>query len=126
MTAELDVEQDKDGRWVAAIPDVPGVVGYGLTRQEAVVGLTVSGLHILADRIEGGQLKAEEAEDEPVAIFLPTSAADARLVEILLKLLKGDYTPNAETIAAIEELESGGGESCHSIEELFARLNADD
>ena len=34
--------------------------------------------------------------------------------------------PNAETIAAIEELERGGGKSFDSIEELMAELNADD
>ena len=34
--------------------------------------------------------------------------------------------PNAETIAAIEELERGGGKSFDSIEELMADLNAGD
>jgi hypothetical protein len=38
---------------------------------------------------------------------------------------RGDV-PNAETIAAIEELEKGGGESFDSIEELMADLNADE
>ena len=38
---------------------------------------------------------------------------------------RGDV-PNAETIAAIEELERGGGKSFNSIEELMADLNADD
>jgi DNA-damage-inducible protein J len=36
------------------------------------------------------------------------------------------HVPNAETIAAIEELEKGGGRRVSSVEELFAELNADD
>ena len=34
--------------------------------------------------------------------------------------------PSAKTIAAIRELEAGGGKSCNSVEELMADLNADD
>jgi hypothetical protein len=36
------------------------------------------------------------------------------------------HTPNAETIAAIEELEAGGGKSFDSVEELMVELNCDD
>ena len=38
--------------------------------------------------------------------------------------VKVGHTPNAETIAAIDELESGGGESFESFD-LITKLNAD-
>ena len=123
MNIRAEFEQEKGGRWVATIPGVREVVGYGSTRHEAVVGLTVSALHVLADQVKSGQLKVE---DEPVRILLP-SAADDRLAGYFLGLLLGPegHTPNAETIAAIEELESGGGESFEDFEDLIAKLNAD-
>jgi hypothetical protein len=126
MNIRAEFERQKNGHWVATIPGVQEVSGYGSTRHEAAVELTVSALYVLADQVKSGQLKVE---DEPAEILLP-SAAEDRLAAILVWLLRGleaeaAQTPNAETIAAIEELESGGGESCDSIEELMARLNAD-
>jgi hypothetical protein len=47
-------------------------------------------------------------------------------VRIFISLPQGRDVPNAETIAAIEELERGGGKSFDSIEELMAELNADE
>ncbi|MGD0859387.1 MAG: type II toxin-antitoxin system HicB family antitoxin [Terracidiphilus sp.] len=32
---EIDFEMEEDGRWIAEIPDLPGVLGYGSTRGEA-------------------------------------------------------------------------------------------
>jgi predicted RNase H-like HicB family nuclease len=71
MNTRAEFEQEKDGRWVATFPGVRGAVGYGSTRHEAAVGLTVSALHVLADRVESGDLKVQ---DEPVRILL--SAAE--------------------------------------------------
>ena len=48
------------------------------------------------------------------------------LVAAILKELQGGHIPNAETIAAMKELETNGGDSYSSVEELLARLNADD
>ena len=119
MTIQPEFEwEERSGRWVAKIPGIREVSGYGCTRHEAFVGLTVRALHVLADRIESGQL---EVEDEAMGTLL----SSAPLVGFLFGLEAG-HTPNAETIAAIEELESGGGESASTIEELFAKLNADD
>lgn len=104
------------------------VVGYGSTRHEAAVGLTVRALRVLADRVKHGQV---EVEDEPVRIVL--SEEGRRFVLDLSRLLSGlvllgpeGHTPNAETIAAFEEYERNGGKSFNSIDELMAELNADD
>ena len=37
-------------------------------------------------------------------------------------MVEPTYTPNAETVAAMEEIESGNGKSFDSVEELFADL----
>jgi predicted RNase H-like HicB family nuclease len=123
MNTRAEFEQEKDGRWVATFPGVRGAVGYGSTRHEAAVGLTVSALHVLADRVESGDLKVQ---DEPVRILL--SAAEDQLAGVLVGLVLGlesGHTPNAETIAAIEELERWWVR-VSEVEELMAELNADD
>jgi len=95
MNIRAEFEQEKGGRWVAKIPGVRDVVGYGSTRDQAAVGLTVSALHIFADRIESGRLKVEEAEDEPVGIFLASAADDvlALYFRALMHGLEGSHTP---------------------------------
>jgi hypothetical protein len=124
MNICAEFEREKDGRWVAMLPGFREVSGYGWTRHEAVVGLTVRALHVLADRAKSGQI---EVEDDPVGVLLSRTRDELsnKLIAFVFGLESG-HTPNAETIAAIEELESGGGESAATIEELFAKLNADD
>ena len=36
MPLTIEVEQEEDGRWLAEVPDLPGVLTYGQTRQEAI------------------------------------------------------------------------------------------
>jgi hypothetical protein len=133
MNIQPEFEREKDGNWVARLPDFPEVVGRGRTHHEAVVGLTVRGLRVLAERIESRSdlpwpgWKLLDLEDEPQRILESMMARDRlveRLVEILFGL-EGSHTPNAETIAAIKELEAGGGESFENFEDLIAKLNAD-
>ena len=106
LDIRAEFERMANGRWVATIPGVPEtrVVGYGWSRHEAAVGLTVRALHIMADRFQRGEL---EVKDEPAGIIDLADSLSAMLTEFA-----GSHTPNAETIAAIEELESGGGERC--------------
>ena len=87
------------------------------------------GLHLLIERIESQAVETED--NEPSEILQSIAAHDdvnARLIQMiaLVRSGKGDNSPNAETLAAIEELESGGGESASTVEEFFAKLNADD
>ncbi len=35
MTFKVEIEQEKDGRWIAEVPDLPGVMVYGVTPEEA-------------------------------------------------------------------------------------------
>ena len=56
MDFVVELEQEEDGRWIAEVPDLPGVMAYGASREDgfrSVVGLA---LRVLADRIELGEL----------------------------------------------------------------------
>jgi predicted RNase H-like HicB family nuclease len=52
MEYTLRCEQVADGRWLAEVPQLPGVVAYGETRDEALAKAQVLGLRIVAKRIE--------------------------------------------------------------------------
>jgi predicted RNase H-like HicB family nuclease len=51
----VEVEPEDDGRILASVPDLPGVVAYGLTEGEAVRKVKAIALQVLADRIESGE-----------------------------------------------------------------------
>ena len=51
----FEFEQEKDGRWIAELPTLPGALCYGATKQEAAVRLTALVMRILADRVEHGE-----------------------------------------------------------------------
>ena len=51
----LETEQEDDGRWIAEIRDLPGVLAYGATRSEAIVNAEILALRILADRLDHGE-----------------------------------------------------------------------
>jgi predicted RNase H-like HicB family nuclease len=56
------VEQEEDGRWLTEIPELPGVMAYGNTREEAVAKVKALALRVMADRLEHGEAIPELAE----------------------------------------------------------------
>lgn len=52
MTFTVEYEQEEDGRWLAEILELPGVLAYGQTSEEAVAKTQALALRVLADRIE--------------------------------------------------------------------------
>lgn len=52
---KVEVERETDGRWVAEVPALPGVLAYGATRQEATTKVQALALRVLAERIENGE-----------------------------------------------------------------------
>ena len=50
----IEIEQEEDGRWLTEIPEMPGVMVYGATRDEAVARVKALALRVLADRLEHG------------------------------------------------------------------------
>lgn len=51
----VEVEREEDGRWIAEVPDLPGVMTYGRSREEAVSRVKALALRVLADRLEHGE-----------------------------------------------------------------------
>jgi predicted RNase H-like HicB family nuclease len=67
MTFTVEVEQETDGRWMAEIPQIPGAMSYGTTRDEAVARAEALALRVLAERIEHGETSPEIAQVFSVA-----------------------------------------------------------
>ncbi|MSQ94709.1 MAG: type II toxin-antitoxin system HicB family antitoxin [Gemmataceae bacterium] len=55
MPLTIEVEQEDDGRWLAEVLSLPGVLAYGQSRREAVEHVQAWALRVLADRIEHGE-----------------------------------------------------------------------
>jgi predicted RNase H-like HicB family nuclease len=51
----VEIEQEADGRWIAEIPELPGVLAYGATPAEARAHAVALGFRVIADRIEQGE-----------------------------------------------------------------------
>ena len=51
----LEVEREEDGRWISEVADLPGVLTYGTSRDEAVVKAKALTFRVLADRLEHGE-----------------------------------------------------------------------
>ncbi len=52
---KIEVEREDDGRWIAEVVDLPGVMGYGDSRKEAISKVEVLALRVIADRLEHGE-----------------------------------------------------------------------
>ena len=51
----LEVEQEEDGRWLAEIPELPGVMAYGKSREQAIAAAEALAFRVLAERLENGE-----------------------------------------------------------------------
>ena len=51
----IEFEQEEGGRWIAEIPELSGVMAYGVTQQEARAKVEALALRVLADRLEHGE-----------------------------------------------------------------------
>jgi predicted RNase H-like HicB family nuclease len=52
---KIDIEREEDGRWIAEVTDLPGVMVYGATRDEAIARAEALALRAIADRLEHGE-----------------------------------------------------------------------
>ncbi len=55
MVFRIDVEQETDGRWIAGVMELPGVMAYGATRDEAFAKVQALALRVVADRLDHGE-----------------------------------------------------------------------
>ncbi|MCK4515163.1 MAG: type II toxin-antitoxin system HicB family antitoxin [Spirochaetaceae bacterium] len=58
----IEIEKENDGRWIAEVPDLPGAMVYGQTRDEAVSKVEALALRSIADRLEHGETIPELKE----------------------------------------------------------------
>jgi predicted RNase H-like HicB family nuclease len=52
---KIELEREDDGRWIAEIPDLHGVMVYGNSRAEAIAKVEALALRVLADRLDHGE-----------------------------------------------------------------------
>jgi predicted RNase H-like HicB family nuclease len=64
----IETEREEDGRWLAEVPVLPGVLVYGATREEAIGRVKALALRVLADRLEHGESVPELVEVFSVAV----------------------------------------------------------
>ncbi|MDO9533035.1 MAG: type II toxin-antitoxin system HicB family antitoxin [Deltaproteobacteria bacterium] len=59
MKLTIESEKEEDGRWLAEVLELPGVMVYGQTKQEALAKAQALALRALAERLEHGEMLAE-------------------------------------------------------------------
>jgi len=52
---KIETEREVDGRWIADITELPGVMAYGKTRDDAIAKAKALALRVMADRLEHGE-----------------------------------------------------------------------
>ena len=55
MTFSIEIELESDGRWIAEVPDLPGVLAYGSSEEEAKAKVQALALRVVADRLDHGE-----------------------------------------------------------------------
>ena len=55
----MKIEREDDGRWIAEVPDLAGVLCYGATRDEAIAHIQALALRVLAERLDHAEAPAE-------------------------------------------------------------------
>ena len=55
ITLKVETEKEADGRWIAEVLDLPGVMAYGATPEEAMAKVQALALRVVADRLEHGE-----------------------------------------------------------------------
>lgn len=69
MNLSIECEREEDGRWLAEVPELPGVLAYGTTADEAMGKAEALALRILAERLEVG-----ESGPVPISITFASTA----------------------------------------------------
>jgi len=59
VTFKIELEREQDGRWIAEIPDLSGVLCYGANQGEAVAKVQALALRVLAERLEHQEAPGE-------------------------------------------------------------------
>lgn len=68
MQFAIELERETDGRFIAEISDIPGVMAYGATEDEARANAYALALRVIADRVE-------KSHDVPKSLCLVCATA---------------------------------------------------
>jgi len=69
MRLTIETEREDDGRWLAEVPELPGVLAYGATQSQAAAKAEALALRVLADRLDHN-------ESKPVDVTIRVQAAE--------------------------------------------------
>ena len=69
MNFTIECEEEADGRWLAEVPQLPGVLCYGRSADEAMAKAEALALRAMAERLEHG-----ESRPVAISISLPMAA----------------------------------------------------
>lgn len=59
MKFEIECEREEDGRWLAEVSQLPGVLAYGSSADDAMAKAEILALRVLAERLEHGESRPE-------------------------------------------------------------------
>jgi len=62
MQLRIEIEREEDGRWLAEVPTLPGVMTYGGTRDEVIARVQALALRVVAEQLEHGEAPREFME----------------------------------------------------------------
>jgi len=65
----IETDREEDGRWIAEIPELPGVLAYGPSREDAIRSVEALALRVLADKLEA----SKEKPSDPFAVTMASS-----------------------------------------------------
>ena len=68
MNFDIECEREDDGRWLAEVPQLPGVLAYGATRDEAMAKAQVLALRVIAERLEHGETRPQSLSFSVAAV----------------------------------------------------------
>ena len=98
MDLTLEYEREEDGRWLAEVPQLPGVLAYGATADEAMARAEVLALRVMAERIEQGErVMALRADSKAVDVLAPVSG---EILAINQRALMNPSSVNADPYGA--------------------------
>ncbi len=55
MDLTIEIEREEDGRWIAEVINLSGVLAYGQSHEDAVAKVKALALRVVADQIEHGE-----------------------------------------------------------------------
>ncbi len=63
MNLQIEIEREEDGRWIAEVENLAGVLAYGETREDAIKKVKTLALRVIADRLENGESLPQQIEN---------------------------------------------------------------